>query len=83
MLDSSKKYIRPCGFRLNVEELGVEPKIGNVSTEIPTNISLGTTIEKNNLTFYNQWNFFSKSITLMDKESNTNIKIFRFKDWIF
>ena len=37
---------------------GYAPRIGSVSTEIPTNISVGTTIEKNNLTFYNQWNFY-------------------------
>ncbi len=48
---------------LMLKNWGVAPKIGNVSTEIPTNISLGTTIEKNNLTFYNQWNFFKDYYT--------------------
>ena len=48
---------------LMLKNWGYAPKIGTVSTEIPTNISLGTTIEKNNLTFYNQWNFFKKYYT--------------------
>tara|TARA_A100001035_G_scaffold117689_1_gene92465 strand:- start:202 stop:1092 length:891 start_codon:yes stop_codon:yes gene_type:complete len=48
---------------LMLKNWGYAPKIGTVSTEIPTNISLGTTIEKNNLTFYNQWNFFKNYYT--------------------
>ena len=36
---------------LMLKNWGVPPKIGSVTTEIPTNISLGTTIEKNNLIF--------------------------------
>ena len=48
---------------LMLKNWGVPPKIGSVTTEIPTNISLGTTIEKNNLIFYNQWNFFKNYYT--------------------
>ena len=35
---------------------GYSPRIGNVSTEVPTSLQIGASIERKNLTLYNQWN---------------------------
>ena len=35
---------------------GYSPRIGTVSTEVPTSLQIGASIERKNLTLYNQWN---------------------------
>ena len=52
----SELYVSKPPVLNNLSSYSLSPRIGTVTTETPTSLQIGASIEKKNLTLYNQWN---------------------------
>ena len=51
-----RKIVDLIDLDVMLKNWGFAPRIGTVTTETPTSLQIGASIEKKNLTLYNQWN---------------------------